>query len=68
MEPTNGNDKKTQRDAPDYLAACVEARDLARRTNVAYVYKLRSGRYYVSSSPPSTINAEYVASFERGLT
>lgn len=46
----------------DYLTACLDACDLARKTITAYIYKLDSGRYYISAQPPgSYASAEYVA-------
>jgi hypothetical protein len=46
----------------DRLTAILDACDLARKTQTAYVYKLRSGHYYISASPPGSFSAKYVAS------
>ena len=51
----------------DYLTACLDACDLARKTGVAYIYKLRSGQYYISASPPGAFSAEYVAKAEASI-
>jgi hypothetical protein len=51
----------------DYLTACLDACDLARKTIVAYVYKLRTGHYYISSSPPGSFSADYIAKAEASI-
>ena len=51
----------------DYLTACLDACDLARKTGVAYIYKLRNGQYYISASPPSSISAQYAAKAEASI-
>ncbi len=41
-----------------------ELKLVARYTNKAYLYRLRDGYLYVSPSPPSTINAEFIEASE----
>lgn len=48
----------------DLETARQEAQAEANRTLVAYLYKLRSGYYYVSPHPPSMVNAEFVEAFK----
>lgn len=39
-----------------------DAVSLATRLGIAhYIYRLNSGHYYISATPPTAINAQYVA-------
>ena len=51
----------------DQQTAILDACDLARKTNVAYIYKLRTGHYYISASHPGSFSADYVAKVQAAI-
>lgn len=42
----------------NYNRAVDQAKLIAQRTRIAYVYRLRNGNWYASSTPPSAMNAD----------
>ena len=50
-----------------YERALQDARDLSRKTIMAYIYQLHAGSYYVSASPPGSFGHKaYIGHAEDG--
>ncbi len=51
----------------DRETAVAQLVDQSARYNALYLYQLLSGHFYISSTPPAMMNAEFVASASRGV-